>query len=142
MNFLTTPPEGLPPNADMDEEQQAVAGMFVTELVELGICGWAPSDRPVLLNAPLFVVSKEGQPGEWRVIADMHRGGQNECMGNDPVFLPRTAHILDQMYTGGFSAMVDASKFFYQFPTHPEDRPYLELLHPVTKEIYEYGRIG
>jgi hypothetical protein len=26
----------------------------------------------------------------------------NDCMmGNDPVFLPRTAHILDQMYTGG-----------------------------------------
>ena len=138
MNFLTTPPAGLRPNADMDEEQQAVAGMFVTELVELGICGWAPGERPVLLNAPLFVVSKEGQPGEWRVIADMLRGGQNECMGNDPVFLPRTAHILDQMYTGGYSAMVDASKFFYQFPTHPDDRPYLGLLHPVTKEIYEY----
>jgi hypothetical protein len=84
------------------------------------------------------VVPKEGQPGEWRVIADMLRGGQNECMGNDPVFLPRTAHILDQMYTGGYSAMVDASKFFYQFPTHPDDRPYLGLLHPLTKEIYEY----
>ena len=39
MNFLTTPPKGLQPNADMDEEQQAVAGMFVTELVELGIYG-------------------------------------------------------------------------------------------------------
>ena len=64
MNFLTTPPEGLRPNADMDEEQHAVAGIFVTKLVELGICGWAPGDRPVLLNAPLFVVSKEGQPGE------------------------------------------------------------------------------
>ena len=39
--------------------------------------------------------------------------------------------------TGGYSAMVDASKFFYQFPTtHPDDRPYLGLLHPVTKEIY------
>jgi hypothetical protein len=138
MNFLVTPPEGLRPNADMDEEQQAVAGNFVNELVELGITGLAPIDHPTLLNAPLFVVAKEGQPGEWRVIADMLRGGQNDCMGNDPVFLPRTAHILDQMYTGGYSAMVDASKFFYQFPTHPDDRPYLGLLHPLTKEIYEY----
>ena len=34
--------------------------------------------------------------------------------------------------------MVDASKFFYQFPTHPEDRPYLGLLHPRTAELYEY----
>ena len=59
-------------------------------------------------------------------------------MGNGRVFLPRMAHILDQMYTGGYSAMVDASKFFYQFPTHPDNRPYLGLLHPVTKEIYEY----
>ena len=75
MNFLTTPPKGLRPNADMDEEQQVVAGMFVIKLVELGICGWAPGDCPVHLNAPLFVVSKEGQPGEWRVIADMLRGG-------------------------------------------------------------------
>jgi hypothetical protein len=121
MNFLATPPKGLRPNADMDEEQQVVAGNFVNELVELGITGLAPIDHPTLLNAPLFVVAKEGQLGEWRVIADMLRGGQNDCMGNDPVFLPRTAHILDQMYTGGYSAMVDAPKFFYQFTTHPDD---------------------
>jgi hypothetical protein len=68
----------------------------------------------------------------------MLRGGQNASIGNDPVFLPRTAHILNQMYTGGYSAVVDASKFFYQFPTHPDDRPYLGLLHPLTNEIYEY----
>ena len=66
------------------------------------------------------------------------QGGQNECMGNDPVIMPRTMHILDQMYSGGYSSMVDASKVSYQCPTHPDDRPYLGLLHPVTKEIYEY----
>ena len=54
-------------------------------------------------------------------------------MVNDPVFLPRTVYILDQMYTGCYSAM-----FFYQFPTHLNDRPYLGLLHPVNKEIHEY----
>jgi hypothetical protein len=43
------------------------------------------------------------------------------------------------MYTGGFSAVVDASKFFYQFPTHPDDQPYLGLLHPVTGILYYYG---
>ena len=69
------------------------------------------------------MVVEEGQPGEWRDIADMLQGGHNECFGNDPVFLPRPAHILDQMYTSGYLAMVDASKFFYQFPTHPADRP-------------------
>jgi hypothetical protein len=33
MNFLTAPPEGLRPNTDMEEEQQAVAGNFVQELL-------------------------------------------------------------------------------------------------------------
>ena len=46
INFLTKPPEGLPLIADMDEEQQAVlAGNFVAELVELGICVWAPGNQ-------------------------------------------------------------------------------------------------
>jgi hypothetical protein len=56
-----------------------------------------------------------------------------------PVYLPRVSHIVDLLYTGGFSAVVDASKFFYQFPTHPEDHPYLGLLHPVTGILYYYG---
>ena len=58
MHFLTMPPKGLQLNSDMDEEKQAVAGLFVTELVELGMCSWAPGDHPVLLNVPLFVESK------------------------------------------------------------------------------------
>ena len=60
MNFLTKPPEGLLPNAHMDEEQQAVAGNFVAELVELGLCGGAPGDCLALLNAPLFVAPNSG----------------------------------------------------------------------------------
>ena len=43
------------------------------------------------------------------------------------------------MYTGGFSAVVDASKFFYPFPTHPDDQPYLGLLHPITGILYYYS---
>ena len=42
-------------------------------------------------------------------------------IGADPVFLPKVTHVLDRLYTGGYSAVVDASKFFYQFPTHPDD---------------------
>ena len=38
-----------------------MAANFVAELMELGICGWAPGGEcPVLLNAPLFVVAREG----------------------------------------------------------------------------------
>jgi hypothetical protein len=44
------------------------------------------------------------------------------------------------MYHGGFSAVVDpSSKFFYQFKTHPDDRKYLGLQHPVTGTLYAYG---
>jgi hypothetical protein len=69
----------------------------------------------------------------------MLRGGQNECIAGDPVFLPRISHILDQMYSGGHSAVVDASKYFYQFPTHPDDRPFLGLRHPITQVLLEYA---
>ena len=68
----------------------------------------------------------------------MKTGGQNDCIGADPCFLPRTGHILEELYAGGFSAVVDLSKYFHNFPTHVDDRPYLGLLHPVTKILYAY----
>ena len=139
MNFLVEPVPRLNPNAHMDSEQLVVAAGFVDELLELSILLAFAEGKEFLMNAPLFVVPKEGQEGEWRVIADMLRGGQNSCMGSDPVFLPRSSHILDQMYQGGYSAVVDASKFFYQFTTHPDDRPFLGLLHPTTGIMYAYG---
>jgi hypothetical protein len=61
----------------------------------------------------------------------MLRSGQNSCIGPDPCLLPRQSHILDQMYEGGYLAVVDASKFFHQFPTYPDNRPYLGLKHPM-----------
>ncbi|CAJ1936814.1 unnamed protein product [Cylindrotheca closterium] len=122
----------------MDEEMLEAAVQFVDKLVELGVLRSTDEGLTVLANAPLFVVGKDGQPGQWRVIADMLRGGQNDCVGQDRVFMPRIAHIVDQMYTEGYSAVVDLSKFFYNFPTHPEDRPYLGLLHPKTEELLSY----
>jgi hypothetical protein len=140
MNFLRLPEPNIKPNANMDAEQLSVGADFVNELLELKVLGLLDGDEDleILLNAPLFVVPKEGQEGEWRVIADMLRGGQNMCIGNDPVILPRISHLLDLMYEGGFSAVVDASKFFYQFPTHPDDQKYLGLLHPLTGILYAY----
>ena len=137
-NFLQTPTPHIQPNAPMDPDMTTAAAAFVDELLSLGVVREIEKDRSVLSNAPLFVVPKEGQEGQWRVIADMLRGGQNECVGQDPVFMPRVSHILDQMYTGGYSAVVDLSKFFYNFPTHADDRPYLGLLHPITKQLYCY----
>ena len=110
---------------------------FVEELIGLGTL--APlKDEEVKATAPLFCIPKEGQPGQWRVIADMLRGGQNSAIGNDPVFLPRLLHILGEIYQGRWSAVVDASKFFYQFSTHPDDRPYLGIKHPKTGQLLAY----
>jgi hypothetical protein len=80
-------------------------------------------------------VPEESQKGQWLVIVDMLKGGQNECVGQDPVFLPRLSHMLDQMYTSAYSAIMDLSKFFSNFLTHAEDWPYLGLLHPITEVL-------
>jgi hypothetical protein len=138
INFLKEPQRKIHDNAPMDAEQLDVAAAFVDELEALGIVLQPKDGEEVLSNAPLFTVENEGQEGQWRVIADMLRGGQNECIGADPVVLPRQAHILDLMYAGGYSAVVDASKFFHQFATHPDDRPHLGLKHPITGVLYHY----
>lgn len=132
MGFLTTPPSTLHDNAPMDETQLKVAAQFVDELIDIGAVGPPPGDGRVHANTPLFCLEKPGQPGEWRVIADCKAGGQNAHMGPDPVYLNRPLHILEQMYHGGWTAVADASKFFYQFPSHPDDQPWLGLIHPLT----------
>ena len=138
MNFLQEPEPCMHPNSLMDEDQIRIAKEFIQELRDLGVLKPAGPGEVILSSAPLFCVPKEGQPGQWRVIADMLRGGQNKCIGSDPVFLPRVAHILDSLYAGGYSAVVDASKFFYQFPTLPEDRPHLGIVDPTTGEVLTY----
>jgi hypothetical protein len=49
----------------------------------------------MLANAPLFTVAKAGQLGQWRIIADMKNGGQNEHIGKDPTHLPQAHDILE-----------------------------------------------
>ena len=138
MNFLKTPPTRLTPNAPMDAAGLEAAREFVDELILLGVFREIDEGMKVLSNAPLFVVPKPGQPGQWRCIADMKKGGQNDCIGTDPCFLPRTGHILQELYAGGYSAVVDLSKYFHNFPTHKDDRPYLGLIHPITQFLYAY----
>ena len=135
MNFLKPPDSVIHKNGTMDPEQQRVAGEFIDELVALQVIGPPPAGMKILATTPLFAVPKAGQPNQWRMIADMLRGGQNQASANDPVYLNRPLHILEQMYENGWSAVVDASKFFYQFRTRREDWPYLGLVHPVTGEL-------
>jgi hypothetical protein len=116
----------------------AIAGQFVDELISLGVLLEATKKNPLRTNAPLFCLPKPGQPGEWRVLSDMRHGGQNECIGNDPTVFPKSGHILRSMYSGGYSAVVDASKFFYQFTTKPEEHQYMGVVHPITGKHYHY----
>jgi hypothetical protein len=138
MNFLKEVERKLTPNAPADDDQLEAGGEFVDELIQLSAVEECPEDDPMVANAPLFIVPKPGQPGQWRVIADMKKGGQNQAIGRDPVYLPRVDTILPHMYTGGWSAVVDASKFFYQFKTLVSERKYLGLIHPITGKHYRY----
>jgi hypothetical protein len=138
MNFLTEPHKGTTPNAPMTEEQTDIAAEFIDELWQIGVFELIPDDCEMKANGPLFTVAKAGQPGQWRVIADMRNGGQNDHIGKDPVHLPKASDILEKLYTGGWSAIVDASKFFHNFPTHPRDRPYLGCIHPKTGQRLWY----
>jgi hypothetical protein len=138
MNFLTEPTAGVKENSPMTEEQVDIAAEFIDELWSIGVFELIPDECEMKANAPLFAVAKPGQPGQWRIIADMKSGGQNEHIGRDPTHLPRARGILERLYTGGWSAIVDASKFFHNFPTHPKDRPYLGCIHPRTGQRLWY----
>jgi hypothetical protein len=118
-------------NSLMDEQQLEVASQFVDELVGLGVL--VEATEPLQANGPLFLVPKPGQPGEWRCISDMKRGGANACMGKDPTYLPRVPDILPRLYTGGYSAVADASKHFYNFPMKADEHQYLGCVHPRTQ---------
>jgi hypothetical protein len=49
--------------------------------------------------------------------------------------------ILPRMYPGGFSSVIDASKFFHMFLTVDEERQFVGLIHPDTGDHYWYTRL-
>jgi hypothetical protein len=139
MNFIKRPPQETTLNSEMADEQIAIAEEFIKELVSLGVLIQVQPGKMVA-NGPLFCLPKPGQPGQWRVLSDMKRSGQNKCIGSDPTIFPKTGVILDQLYAGGYSTVVDASKFFYNFPTRVEDRKYLGGISPTDpNEHYVYA---
>ena len=130
MNFLSEPTKGVTPNVLMTEEQVNITTKFINELWSIRVFELILDGQEMKGNAPLFTVPKPSQPEQWWYIADMKSGGQNQHIGKDPMHLPQAMHILEKLYMGGWSVVVDASKFFHNFPTHPKDHPYLGCLHP------------
>jgi hypothetical protein len=49
--------------------------------------------------------------------------------------------ILPFLYPEGYSAVVDASKYFHMFPTRKDERKYLGIVHPITDETLCYLRL-
>jgi hypothetical protein len=139
MNFLKTPPSGLIANTTMSEEELPTAVKFVEELIALGVVG--PHDEPIVNNCPLFIVEKAGQAGQWRCIADGKRGLINDCCASDPVLMSHPDDILPFLYPGGFTAIVDASKYFHMFCTKPSERKHLGLTHPLNGDTMCYLRL-
>jgi hypothetical protein len=130
MNFLISQEGELVLNSVMDDVEQEAAGRSIDELISLGVLLLATG--PLRANCPLFCVDKPNQPGQKRCIADMKRGGQNACIGKDPVYLSQKETILPRLYPGGYSAVADASKQFHNFKTKPSERLYLGCIHPIT----------
>jgi hypothetical protein len=138
MNFLRNPEAKVTSNADLTEAQIVIAEELVKELVALGVLIKVKPGEMVT-NGLLFCLPKPGQPGQWRILSDMRRGGQNSVVGSDPTVFLKSGAILDQLYYGGYFAAVNASKFFYHFPTRPEERKFLGCIHPRTDEHFVYA---
>jgi len=136
MRFQINPGAELVPNPVMTSEQHAVVEIFVNELLELGVL--RPAEKPLRRVCPLFVVAKAGQPGQWQCIADMRRGGQNDCCSLDPICLPCTHDMLPMLYSGGWTAIADASKYFHNYQTLPEEQELIGIVHPTTGEHLWY----
>jgi hypothetical protein len=88
----------------MTESQLTIEVAFVTELISLGVLALVP--HGVIL--PLFLVAKPGQPDQWRCIAYMKKGNQNQSFAADPVHITCPEDILPLMYPGGLSSAIDA----------------------------------
>lgn len=91
MNFLTELGKGIMPNALMTKEQVEIAAEFIDELWRIVVFELVPDESKMLANAPLFTIPKPGQPGQWRVIADMKNSRQNDHIGKDLVNMPQAS---------------------------------------------------
>jgi hypothetical protein len=101
-------------------------------LISLGVLALVPQGVLLVNMCPLFLVAKPGQPYQWRCIADMKKGHQNQSCAADPVHITYPEDIPPWMYPGFFSSVIDASKFFHMFLTVNEECSFMGLLHPDT----------
>jgi hypothetical protein len=87
MNFMETPVPVLEENGKMTDSQITTAVAFVTELISLRVLALVPHCVLIMNVCPLLLVAKPGQPDQWRCIADMKKGHQNQSCAADPVHM-------------------------------------------------------
>jgi hypothetical protein len=75
---METPVPVLEENGKMNYSQLTIAVTFVSELISIGVLALVPHGVLLMNVCPLFLVSKPGQPDQWRCIADTKKGHQNQ----------------------------------------------------------------
>ena len=85
MNFLVDIEAKTVENAAMKPTKLGVAGEFTAELLALKVLEKVPEGIQVHNNCPLFLVPMASQPENFRCIADMKQGQQNEACGANPI---------------------------------------------------------
>jgi hypothetical protein len=120
INFMETPVPVLEEDGKMTDSQLTISVAFATELISLGVLALVPHGVLLMNMCPLFLVAKPVQPYQWRCIADTSKQHQNQPCASDPVHMTFPEDILPWMYPGGFSSVIDASKFFHIFLTVDE----------------------
>ncbi len=70
----------------------------INEVVDLGVLVQALLGEMVS-NGPGFCLAKPWQPGQWRILSDMHQGGHYDAIGPDPMVFPKSGVTLEQLYT-------------------------------------------
>jgi hypothetical protein len=141
MKFTETPVPVLEENVKMTESHLAIAVTFVTEIISLRVLALIPHGVLLMNVCPLFLVATPGQPDQWRCIADMNKVHQHQSCASDPVHMNFPEDILPRMYPGGFSSVIDSSKFFHMFFTLDEERKFMGKIHPYTRDHYWYTRL-
>ena len=138
MNFMEAPTPRKVPNQDLKGPALKAAIQFVDELISLKVLCLPPPSAKIFNYFPLFLVPKPGQPGQFRTIADGKSGGQNEVCVADPCLMTNPDYILSYLYTNGFSATLDLSKYFHMFLTKASEHQYMGLEHPKIGTTYIY----
>ena len=117
MSFMVTTTPGIIANQYLEGPALEAAIKFVDELISLHVLGPPPPGVSVVNKFPWFLVIKPNQPVQYRTIADVKQGGQNDVCVADPCHMTSPDHILLHLYKGGFSATLDLSKYFHMFLT-------------------------